>query len=111
MEKALQISATDVSSEYGMQRRPEATERRVYLPPQPPHKSCNLRYARRPGRKLRLLSTMCEQPASSSSTKEPESAASSSAVQPTTAAARLRAGLRFFAGAVPIFLVDGAKLC
>ena len=54
---------------------------------------------------------MCEQPASSSSMKEPASAASSSAAQPTTAAARLRAGLRFFAGAVPIFLVDGAQLC
>jgi len=52
---------------------------------------------------------MCEQPATSS-TKEPESTASSSDAQPTTAAARLRAGLRFFAGAVPIFLVDGAKL-
>ena len=53
---------------------------------------------------------MCEQPATSA-TKEPESTASSSDAQPTTAAARLRAGLRFFAGAVPIFLVDGAKLC
>ena len=66
--------------------------------------------ARAVRRELRLLSTMCEQPASSS-TKEPVAAASSSTAQPTTAAARLRAGLRFFAGAVPIFLVDGAKLC